>query len=309
MFKKFINLFKYLIVSLTLLFASCNNEDQELQVDHSLDLKSQLGTVSSQDLPSVVQNQLELTIENLNKYMSGKLQIEDINVLGELTTEKSLKTSCLVVSDQKSFVASGNIMEPSSVIVGEIQELQTNEKSQEIKDNIMNLASQEIKIGDQVLEITWKNGNETFKTVCFYRESGIVWDNVLTGLFIIDPEAQIEESNPSKTTKSSKYYKKWWTATWLWGSERGEMGYKITIYYSGSTVSNTDVEDWGYITLGHAKSESKILKNSGSYGKCQYALGMCTPTGFLKFDYAKFTVSFSGLGSNCVANGTKSLYP
>lgn len=307
MLKNFITVFKYLIVSLTLLMFSCEDENFEPQVNQSLlDLKSQLDPASSQNLPSVVQKQLELTSENLNKYMNSELQIEDINVLGELSTEKSLRTSHLVVSDQASFVASGNIMEPSSVIVGEMQKLYPDKKLNETKDAIMNLASQELKIGDKVLEITWKNGNETFKTQCFYRNSGIVWDNVLAGLFMMNPEAHIEES---KLKVSSKWYKKWWTVYWIWGSKRGEMGYKITIYYSGSTVSNTDVEDWAYITLGTAKSYSKIVTNSGSYGKCQYALGLCTPVGSLSFDYKNFKVSFSGLGSNIVANGYKSLYP
>jgi len=38
-------------------------------------------------------------------------------------------------------------------------------------------------------------------------------------------------------------------------------------------------------------------------------LGLCTPTGSLSFNASKFSVSFSGLGSNIVSNGTKSLYP
>lgn len=63
------------------------------------------------------------------------------------------------------------------------------------------------------------------------------------------------------------------------------------------------------MNLGRAKSESRLLRRTGSYGKVQYALGICTPTGSLSFDYKNFKVSMSGLASNIIRNGTKSLYP
>ncbi len=127
---------------------------------------------------------------------------------------------------------------------------------------------------------------------------------------MMDTRGQTEISDTNQASKVvSKWYKEWWTANWLWGSKRGEIGYQITIYYTGSSVSNADVNDWGNISLGKAKSESKILRRTGAFGQCQYALGLCTPTGSLSFNASKFSVSFSGLGSNIVANGTKSLYP
>lgn len=310
---KFPNVFTYLLVSLTLFTYSC----QEDKVDpirtvnqQSIDLKSQL----NQDLPEAVKSQLELSSKNLAIYMQDELQMVNIHVVGSIS-EKGAGTSHRVVADKESMIAFGNIMDPSSVKVGKMQDLYSSKELANTQSSMEDFASQEIKPGDNLLEITWKSGNEIFKTNCFYRESGIIWDNVLTGLIMMDPQGVIEETTGDKTNTSnqravsSSWYKQWWTAKWLWGSERGEMGYKITIYYSGSRVSNTDVSDWGRISLGKARSESKIVKNSGSYGKCRYALGMCTPTGSLSFNASNFSVSFSGLGSNIVANGYKSRYP
>jgi len=52
------------------------------------------------------------------------------------------------------------------------------------------------------------------------------------------------------------------------------------------------------MNIGSAKSESRVLRETGSYGRGQYALGLCTPI-----------ASVSGIGSNIISNGTKSLYP
>ncbi|ELR71176.1 hypothetical protein C900_02980 [Fulvivirga imtechensis AK7] len=314
---KFSHLLKYLLVALPLMMFSCQEDNVEppaaLNEQSVEDFVSQLNPITSQQLPDKVQEQLDLTRVNLAKHMQGKLQITDVKVLGSISDDKSADMSHRVVADEDNVAAYGNIMEPSSVHIGKMKSLYSGKKLTDTRANVQDIAAQEIKSGDMVLEVTWKSGNETFTTQCFYRESGIVYDNVLTGLVMMDPEGHVEQSKTGKADRQaatySSWYKQWWTAKWLWGSDRGEMGYKITIYYSGSYVSNTDVSDWGHITLGKARSESRIVKNSGSYGKCQYALGMCTPVGSLSFSHSNFSVSFSGLGSNVVANGYKSRYP
>ena len=306
MLKRTINVLKYFIVAVPLLLLGCQTENWDPKQNQSLDdLKSQLNPVLTQELPAEVEEQLQRTSQNLAKYMGNALVIEQVDVLGELSTDNSLKASQVVISENTSFVASGNITEPSTVKVGELQRLYPDELSR-AKQAVQEIVSTEVKAGDKVMEITWRSKDLKFKTQCFYRNSGIVWDNVLSGLIIMEPKPDVEIST---LKASSRTYRSWWTAHWLWGSKRGEMGYQIKIYYSGSKVSNTDVSDWAYISLGKAESKSKIVKNSGSYGKCRYALGLCTPLGSLSFNHSNFSVSFSGLGSNIVANGYKSLYP
>ncbi|MCL8537579.1 hypothetical protein M9991_11960 [Chryseobacterium gallinarum] len=313
--KKLVSTFKLLAVLSVLTLSSCRDENNDIAQQEVLqnkitmaDLKKEI-TPSSQAVPDVVQSQLEESKKNIEYYLKNDLQITGITVLGQLSTTKGIELSQSLISDQDQFIAIGNIMDPSSVKIGKIGDLYTGEDLITAQKGLKEMMSEEIKTGTNVLEVTWNGKNGKFTTLCFYNNTGIIWDNIFGGLVMMDTRGQVETTNDAAAKVASKWYKQWWTAKWLWGSKRGEIGYKITIYYSGSTVSNTDVSDWGNISLGKAKSESKVIKNSGAYGKCQYALGLCTPTGSLSFNASKFSVSFSGLGSNIVSNGSQSLYP
>ncbi|MCJ7935572.1 MAG: hypothetical protein MUW56_18590 [Chryseobacterium sp.] len=313
--KKLVTSFKCLAVLSVLVLGSCQNESNEITQHETVqskvsaaDLKKET-TPLLQSLPETVQTQLGESKKNLEKYLKNDLQIAGVNVVGNISTQKGIEISQKLVSDRDQFIALGNIMDPSSVKIGRIGDLYSGDDLAIAQEGLKETVTEQIKSGTHVLEIAWEGKNGKFTTLCFYNDSGIIWDNILGGLVMMDTRGNSEVSNNSAAKVVSTWYKQWWTASWLWGSKRGEIGYQITIYYSGSTVSNADVSDWGYISLGKAKSESKVIKKTGAYGKCQYALGLCTPTGSLSFNASKFSVSFSGLGSNIVSNGTKSLYP
>ena len=307
--------FKVFAVLFALTLTSCQSEDREIQQEENVvqkvtldQLKKQLNS-SNKVLPEIVQNQINDSKVNLEKYLKNDLQITEINVLGQITSQKGIEISQNLISQNDNYVAVGNLLEKESVKIGKIQNLNSGKDLQFAQTELKNLVAKEIPTNSSVLEISWNNKGEKFSTLCFYNESGIIWDNVLGGLIMIEERSNTEVSNNAHAKVSSKYYKEWWTASWLWGSKRGEIGYKITIYYTGSTVSNVDVTDWGNISLGSARSESKVTKKTGAYGQCKFALGLCTPTGSLSFNSTNFSVSFSGLGSNAIHNGTKSLYP
>ncbi|UOU97877.1 hypothetical protein MUU74_15440 [Chryseobacterium daecheongense] len=312
--KKLVTLFKSLTVVSVLMLNSCQNENNEVMQETTAqkvsvaDLKKEIAPASTQALPENVQIQIDESKKNLEKYVKDGLQITGVTALGTLSTKRSVSIAQSLITDQESFISTGNIMTPETVQVNKLGNLSSQELST-AQEGLKEIAQKEIKTNVNVLEISWNNKGESFTSLCFYNDSGIIWDNVLGGLVMMDTRGTTEVSDNTQAKVSSKWYKQWWTADWIWGTKRGEMGYKITIYYSGSTVSNTDVEDWANISLGKAKSESKITKNSGTYGKCAFALGLCTPTGSLSFNSTNFTVSFSGLGSNIVHNGTKTLYP
>ncbi|MCL9806739.1 hypothetical protein NAT51_14490 [Flavobacterium amniphilum] len=312
---KFANALKALLVLSALIMNSCQDDTTDSVKENSIEtqlienLKKELTTPTSQELPQAVQNQLNLSKANLSNYLNDELKITEVEVLGKLSTNKGIITAQNVVSNEESTLAFGNIKDKKTVVIGKMKKIYSGNALATTKKNISEIAVKEIQLEDNLLKITWVNKGQKFTSLCFYRNSGIVWDNVLSGLIMMDPKGKTESSNEQQSKILSKWYKQWWTASWLWGSDRGEIGYQITIYYSGSTVSNTDVSDWGHMSLGSARSESKITKETGSYGQCRYALGLCTPTGSLSFSYSSFSVSFSGLGSNIVSNGYKSLYP
>ncbi|REC44671.1 hypothetical protein [Chryseobacterium pennipullorum] len=313
--KKLVTAFKVMAVLSVLSLNSCRDENNEILQQENIqsgtslaDLKKEITSLPSQTIPASVQIQLDESRKNLEKYLKSDLQISSIHVLGTLSTQKGIDLSTALVSDRDQFIAMGNLIDPASVKIGKIGDLYTGDDLTTAQKGLKETITEDVKTGTQIMEVTWNTKTGRFTTLCFYNDSGIIWDNVFGGLVIMDTRGN-EEVAGQAAKVVSKWYKQWWTANWLWGSKRGETGYQITIYYSGSTVSNADVSDWGHISLGKAKSESKILKKTGAYGQCRYALGLCTPTGSLSFNASKFSVSFSGLGSNIVSNGTKSLYP
>lgn len=314
--KKLVTAFKLVAVLSVLTLSSCSDENNEITKQETVqtkittaDLKKET-TPASPALPNSVQAQLNESQKNLAKYLNNDVQIAGTNVIGKISTQKGIELAQKMIADQDQFIAVGNLLDLSTVKLGRIGDLYTGDDLGTAQTGLKEMVTDEIKTGTSVMEIIWSNKNGRFTTLCFYNDSGIIWDNVLGGLIMMDTRSSFEDSNAGATAKVvSKWYKEWWTASWLWGSKRGEMGYQITIYYSGSSVSNADVNDWANISLGKAKSESKIVKRTGAYGQCQYALGLCTPTGSLSFNASKFSVSFSGLGSNMVSNGYKSLYP
>lgn len=314
--KKLVTTFKVFAVLSVMVLQSCRNENNEVNQQETIqakvtvdDLKKEITPASSQMVPEAVQRQLNESGKNLETYLKNDLQITGVTVLGKISTQQGVELSKSLITDQNQFIASGNIMDPSSVKIGKIDDLYTGEDLTTAQQGLKEAITEEVKPGTQVMEVTWNGKSGKFTTLCFYGDSGIIWDNIFGGLVMMDTRGNSEASDSEASKVASTWYKQWWTANWLWGSKRGEAGYKITIYYSGSTVSNADVSDWGYISLGKAKSESKIIKRTGAYGQCRYALGLCTPTGSLSFNSTNFSVSFSGLGSNIVSNGTKSLYP
>ncbi|MEJ5051578.1 hypothetical protein WH221_17250 [Chryseobacterium culicis] len=313
--KKLVTTFKVFAVLSVLAFNSCQNENNEMSQQEIVqakvtvnDLKKEITSLPSQTVPEAVQIQLDESGKNLELYLKNDLQIVGVTVLGKISGQKGIELSKSLITDKDQFIASGNILEPSSVKIGKIGDLYSGDDLTTAQQGLKEAVTEEVKPGINVMEVTWNSKSGKFTTLCFYGDSGIIWDNLFGGLVMMDTRGNSEASDEASKV-ASKWYKQWWTANWLWGSKRGEAGYQITIYYSGSTVSNADVSDWGYISLGKAKSESKITKKTGAYGQCRYALGLCTPTGSLSFNSTNFSVSFSGLGSNIVSNGTKSLYP
>jgi len=313
--KKLVTTFKLFAVLSVMALAGCQDENSEaIQETPSskvaaADLKKEISPGSNAVSENVL-NQISDSKKNLEKYLKNDLQITGMSILGKLSTQKGIEISQNLVADKEQFTAEGNILSPETVKVGKIVTLFSGDQLAEAQKGLKEAASEQIKMGTEIIEISWNYKGEAFTSLCFYNESGIIWDNVFAGLVMMDTRGNTEVSPSDAQAKVlSKWHKQWWTANWLWGSKRGEIGYQITIYYSGSTVSNVDVSDWGNISLGKAKSESKVTKRTGAYGQCRYALGLCTPVGSLSFNTSNFSVSFSGLGSNVVSNGTKSLYP
>ncbi|WP_340199644.1 hypothetical protein [Ascidiimonas sp. W6] len=313
MFKKMLFSTLYIALIASVFFSCSKDEDVILNNESSIEVTDYgLETTEDKNIPPEVLKQLTLTQENLDKYTNGALSLVSFEVKGNLSSNKGLEQTFKALSSDNSTVGYGNIMDPTSLQISTVGDIIASQKQEGIQI-LNNYASKVIKVGQNALELAWNYNGETLKTMAFYNENGIVWDNLLIGLTMQDTAPIVTSENNNDSGEANRVSWKssttTWNVNWLWGSKRGSMYFKITIYYSGTYVSNTDMADGAYINIGSAKSESKVLRETGSYGKGQYALGLATPLASVSFNSSQFKVEASGIGSNSVHNGTKSYYP
>lgn len=296
-------------------FSACNKE---------LDQTSSSST--SLSLPQKVSGNLTLAKSNWNTNVGNLVTLNSFVVSGSVNSATAKEALINQILADDAMTAYGNILDKSSMHLNSVAELQA--QNSDTKNNMRTYLNQQINVGDLVVDVSWTSPAKTFVSKCIVHNDAIVWDNLLTGAIMMDVNptetlskfgdaaaSPINDANKQTITQAKVYaawysYYEYWTLNWIWGSERGKVSYTIKIYcYSNGYVYSTDNYDSGYMDLGSSRSESRVLVNSGSYGKIQYALGLATPTGSLSFDKSGFKVSFSGLGSNLVANGTKTLSP
>jgi hypothetical protein len=264
---------------------------------------------------------------NWNHYAGGTAVFVSYKVTGTVGNESAKQALIADMSNDNSYVAYGNVLDAGSLQLVTVKDLCLQNST--LRDSLVKYAAGSIAVGDQIVTIQWQKGQATFTTQCIVGETGIVWDNILTGVIMLNTVPVLSQANANAfanvagaggkigdATIQPDYIAAWysytdtWTADWIWGGHRGDMGYTITIYcYSNAQVYSTDHSDWANMDLGSARSDSRTLVNSGSYGKIQYALGIATPFASVSFNSSEWKVTVSGIGSSMVANGSKTLAP
>jgi hypothetical protein len=261
------------------------------------------------ELSKTTIEQLDKSMQNWNDHLGSTIRMIGYKPSGTIENEGERNTIIASLSSGSAHTAYGNILEVSSIhfeTIGSVT-IQNPNGIQLFKTAM----DTQIHVGDRVVDIIWEKNGSRFTQKCLTNDAGIAWDNILFGVWMMDlqPFEETKDITNNLVAVSSKWYKAWQDVNWLWGTRRGQMGYQITIYFSGKTVSSTDPNTWAYMNIGSAVAERKVIKNSGTYGQIQYAIGLATPLASVSFKLSSFSATVSGLGSNTVSNGTQSLYP
>jgi hypothetical protein len=264
-------------------------------------------------------DQLAASMQNWNRQLSTKATMKSYRYHSTISNEQQRQELLSSITAGNAIVAYGNVLDLNTLGVSSFQEAAALQPDKDASiAAYRSLATDQLHIGDKVVLINWERNNTPFTTFCIVNEQGIAWDNMLTGVYVVKdkPEETFTSALDGTPTRATAAYAPWyshhawWDVDWIWGSRRGRTEYTITIYCrSTGAVYSTDRSDNAYINIGSAQSESKVLVNSGSYGKIQYALGVATPLATVNFNSSNFTVSVSGIGSNDIHNGTKTLSP
>ncbi len=265
----------------------------------------------NENINEITLQQLKTSKQLWNEKFSDKITLLNYKYVGTVENEQDMQEALNKIADEAKIVASGDLDQPESVKVEVLRE--NSAKAAITKDNLRNYIKDGIEISNKVIALNWDKNGEQFTTYCIANKEGIVWDNILGGVLAVAPEIEEESGIDSNSNKNGAGWKKWQRRGWkikaFWGSTIGKLGCTLTIYYNtGGPVTNSDVEDYAWISGGKGVSESKLLVKTGSFAKAQYALAVAGITGKVNFDKGSFTASASGAYDE-VRNGTFSLYP
>jgi hypothetical protein len=272
-------------------------------------------TIKTQQLPlsAAVTQQLDKSRQNWNQYASGLAELQSFGAQKRINSEEERAAILQEIVTGSAYIAYGNVLDASTLQLTTAGAI--SQQSKAAIDTLAKYAAAQIKTGDVVMDIHWKKDNLSFVSKCVVNDETIVWDNLLTNVIMMntEPTVVIDSLTGSQPNAS---YRQWykssrtWTANWIFGARRGEMGEEITVWpYSNGQVYNTDNRDWGYMNIGSATSQSKVTVNTGTYGKIQYALGLATPAAWVSFNGSTFKAEVHGLGSNMIQNGSHTLTP
>lgn len=297
----------------SLLMVSCQKENQVVPLEQNLSLSQKVTTDFNQ------------AKQNWNTHAGKLVTLHSFKVSGRINSIADKQAMMGLIMGDDQMAAYGNILDESSMQLQTIGNLQKENSG--TKETMRTWLNNQINPGDLVVDIMWQSQEKSFISKCIVHNDDIVWDNLLTSTIMMNLEPEktlttskdIAPTDPGQSNlqnRATAVYVAWykqtnsWVGNWIWGSKRGDMGETITIYcYSSGYVYNTDRADWANMALGSAKSESKVLVNTGTYGKIQYALGIATPFASVSFNSGTWKVEVSGIGSSMVRNGTHSLVP
>ncbi|MDB5246417.1 MAG: hypothetical protein JWQ40_811 [Segetibacter sp.] len=277
---------------------------------------------------SKISNDFEVAKQNWNSNVGSLVRMQSFKAVGTIKSNAEKEAMMNQIMADDAMAAYGNILDESSMNLKTVGELQ--QENSTTKETMRTYLQQQLNVGDLVVDVLWESKSKSFTSKTIIHDDAIAWDNLLTSSIMMDtkpvitvtpseeiaakadPAAGSRVGGSAITAAYAAWYRQTysWVGNWIWGSKRGDMGETTTIHcYSNGRVYSTDRSDWANMALGSARSESKVLVNSGSYGKTQYALGIATPFASVSFNNSNWKVEVGGIGSSMVRNGTHTLYP
>ncbi len=266
--------------------------------------KESIDTSATPIDPNLVKNQLDLSMKNWNDRLTTIATIKSYKEVDVLDTEAKRTALIDELVLPSAIAAYGDILDAQTVHLEPLSILFAN--NADATSALKAAIAKQITLGDKVMEITWSKNEQPFVTKCIVNKTGIVWDNVLHGVYM--GEAAIESTNSERINSNTSVRNYEWSQSvnWIWGAKRGQMGYKMGIHHTNSIVTSTTVDAYAGMNSGTSFKQSVVLFPQGTQGTARIALGLATPTTALQFDESAFSVN--GTGTK-VFNTMKVLYP
>ncbi len=311
-----------MVIAVSLFFAACKKNDSTLPSNpENLNPTSQR---IKEQLDSVVK------IWNTNAIVDLKLKgykLEETNITNSNLTEvkQQLLNGNNIVPYFDGKNASSfrlNTLQQSIALQKSAQPTGLEKLDQDAGDRFSRTINNVIQPGQHVATLQWQVNGQTITSTCVYDSKGLVYDNVLTNMFVVTDNTQPSESKLNKLSSQNVIAasQQAYTATvvdltikWVWGSERG----KVRVYHSilVDWSKYKILSNWGssnnYMSVGSADSRQSDYGNHGTYALLSWAYGWATPTADFSFSHDgnfKWSVSLSGVGSKGGGQGIHNYY-
>jgi hypothetical protein len=253
----------------------------------------------------MVKNQLGRSLKNWNDHLATVATFKSYKEVEEISTEAQLTTIIDELTAPSAIAAYGDVLDAQTIRLDQLSNLLPNEEALTL---LKTEIQKQIHVGDKIMEITWAKGEQPFTTKCIVNKTGIVWDNILYGVYIGQSPIEATSTERINTNSAAKKYDWSQSVYWVWGDKRGQMDYSMYISYNptNSIVTSTVVETHSSMNSGTSFHKNTIIFDQGTHGMAKIALGLATPMTALKFNENDFAVT--GSATN-VFNIRKTLYP
>lgn len=249
------------------------------------------------------------------------LQLISYTPAAPLDTEDAVRAARANLVDAAAIVPNFNGIDATSLRLNTVRErmqaYHAGSDVQNVAANIETVAFPAVQRGQKVLDVIWESDGRQFPSKLIYDESGIVYDNILSNIAVVDdPEvtAELPPGQPTETSaaggmtafanQSFSVRFKNITITWIWGGTRGKIVMDHYVISCDGWRSFCDdggqVDAW--MTLGSA--EGKTRRNAlikPRISKLAWGYGWATPTASFSITWnpgsLSFSASTSGVGS------------
>ena len=169
--------------------------------------------------------------------------------------------------------------------------------------------------------LTWEFGSKQCNSICVFSGDSIIYDNIILNMLCFEekePSTNIVYSvkSRSETTSFNNLTAEFGgDAYWLWGSHRGEVRIRHSIYGSYNYLQNSDCNAFARMTLGDADAKANIANRvlgQNGYSICAYGYYIASVAISAKiiqhYSPISYSVEVSGFGEKVVGSGEHSLH-
>ena len=247
---------------------------------------------SQAQLPAAARLIVEKAIHNWDSLFATHVRAISYDFEGKITSEAQRKAVVNEITDTANvWMPIGIPSSPETVSADHVSN-DTSVTSAQI-DSFRHSIDTLIKINEYKVKINWVKDTQHFSTICITDDTTIVYDNMLSNIFLFAHPTQNGLTTRSKLCLDVIF-------TWIWGSDRGfaTASLSTTCDQSGKAIKCGSTCMAG-MTLGKAKIECKTEKfNSDQCCQLTYAYAAAVGFHSLEFQAKQFKFKVTGyLGS------------